>query len=384
MFDTTTDLVSRLLKGSVTHLDIPPELHAAATREYERVGGWLTANVDDGAGWAVHAQGSFLLNTVVLPAGTDEYDVDCVCRRQIDKEATSQQRLKNEVGEELSAYRVAHAHLSDAPRALQERSRCWTLGYSRAQRFHLDVLPAIPNADGGPTAILITDRDLREWQRSDPLSYAAWFKRQAEAEFLAKRLLLAEAQRTAPQAIPDWEVKTTLHRTVQVLKLHRNRFFADDLDSRPASILVTTLAALAYEGEQDLYGAVLAAVRQMPDHIQEGPAGRYSVPNPVEPREDFADRWRHHPALADRFFEWLGRLEEDLREAESLRGLDRVVARLSESFGDEPVVKAAASLGDEFRRTRERGALALTGATGVLSTKGSVPVRNHDFYGEIG
>src|SRR6266511_3427191 len=108
MFDTTSNLISRLLQDTVAELDIPLPLREAATREYERVGNWLAAHADGGAGWAVHPQGSFLLNTVVLPAGGDEYDVDTVCRREIAKDATTQVKLKHEVGAVLSDYIGAH------------------------------------------------------------------------------------------------------------------------------------------------------------------------------------------------------------------------------------------------------------------------------------
>ncbi len=382
MFDSRSELISRLLSGTVAVLDIPPELRRAATAEYERVGNWLASYADGDAGWFVYPQGSFLLNTVVLPYGTDEYDVDSVCLREVEKEATTQRKLKGEVGAVLEDYRRAHSHLADGPIALDARSRCWTLGYRTSQRFHLDVLPAIPNPEVGGTAILITDRDLHEWQRSNPRAFARWFRSQATAEFEAKRAMLAEAAHTEPAAIPSWEVQTTLQRVVQVLKLHRNEFFAANLDARPASIMITTLAAHAYEGEQGLYEAVLDAVEKMPEHVQRTEAG-YSVPNPVEPREDFADRWRRHPEQASRFFEWLAKLGEDLREAESTRGLDRVAARLSESFGSRPVEKAAEKLGGSYKQAREKGALGFAAGTGILSTTGKTPVRRHDFYGEI-
>jgi hypothetical protein len=381
VIDTTTEMIGRLLAGSVAALDIPPELRAAAHREYERVGNWLADYADGEAGWIVYPQGSFLLNTVVLPRGADEYDVDCVCRRELRVEQTTKQQLKDEVGAALAGYRRAHEHLADGPAALKSRTRCWTLAYPRSMRFHLDVLPAIPNLDAAPTGILITDRNFHEWLRSNPLAYAEWFKAQAQTEFIAKRARLAEAERVQPQAIPEWQVRTILQRTVQVLKLHRNEFFSEDPDSRPASILITTLAAHAYRGEPDLYEAVLGAVERMPAYIQPGPV----VANPVEPRENFADRWQRKPQLEVGFREWLAALAEDLQGAEATRGgLDSVVARLSESFGSAPVAKAAGDLADEYRRGRETGALSFGTATGLLSSSGEIPVRNHDFYGEIG
>jgi hypothetical protein len=383
MFDTSSDLISQLLRDTVAELDIPPGLRAAATREYERVGNWLAAHADGAAGWIVYPQGSFLLNTVVLPSGSDEYDIDTVCRREIDKHATTQAKLKHGVGDALSNYVDAHRSLPDGPIGRKERKRCWTLRYDRSMRFHLDVLPGIPNPEARPDGILITDRELHEWQRSNPLDFAAWFKGQAEPEFITKRARMAEAAHTPPQEIPEWEVKTTLHRVVQVLKLHRNEHFRDDLEARPASILITTLAADAYRGEQDLYEALLQTVELMPQYITRTTTGLW-VPNPVEPRENFADRWREEPELAREFYRWLDRLGDDLRDTASQRGIDKVAGRLQESFGSQPVEKAASRLGDAYRRTREAGALSLAPASGVLSTSGSVPVRNHGFYGGPG
>jgi hypothetical protein len=37
--------------------------------------------------------------------------------------------------------------------------------------FHLDVPPTIPDAELAPTGILLTDKRLRAWQRSNPIGY---------------------------------------------------------------------------------------------------------------------------------------------------------------------------------------------------------------------
>lgn len=384
MLETRSDLISQLLSQTVAELDISPELRAAATAEYERVGNWLAAVADGDAGWVVQPQGSFLLNTVVRPSGSDEYDLDAICRREIEKHQTTQAKLKYEVGDVLLDYRNAHHDLPDAPTGLKERNRCWTLRYPASLRFHLDVLPAIPNPEAPPSGILITDRELHAWQRSDPQAFAAWFKLQAAAEFITKRARLAEAAHTAPEAIPEWEVRTTLHRLVQVLKLHRNEYFRANLDARPASILLTTLAAHAYTGERNLYDAAVQAVELMPRYIERTREG-YFVPNPVEPRENFADRWRHEPELARGFFGWLDRLGENLREVGSVQGgVDKVTARLQESLGERPVAKGAGRLADNYRRAREVGALTFAPASGMLTTGHGTRVRNHDFYGDVG
>ena len=105
------------------------------------------------------------------------------------------------------------------------------------------------------------------------------------------------------------------------------------------------------------------------------------MPNPVEPRENFADRWRDRPQLADRFREWREQLEEDLIEASELKGINRVASRLQESFGTEPIEKAAAAFGDEYTQGRRAGVLSVGPASGLISTGSGIPLREHGFYG---
>ncbi len=380
MYNPGTNPVSELLGGAVESLDIPEELFRAAATEYADVGSWLAEHADAGEGWEVYPQGSFLLGTVVQPLGRDEYDVDLVCRRSLDKSQVSQEELKEGVRKALSAYLEARRGDSGAPDSCEAGRRCFTLVYEKA--FHLDVLPAIPDSNGSPTGILLTDRDLRAWQFSDPKAYAEWFKAQMAAEFIAKRAMLAEAARVEPEQIPDSRVKTTLQRTVQALKHHRNLYFADNLEDRPASILLTTLAALAYAGQQDLFDALLGAADGMPNFI-EREGNSWSVPNPVQPQENFADKWSDHPERAKHFYAWLGQLEVDLRAAGETRDLGRVASRLAEGFGEGPIKSAAERLGASALKTRERGKLGFDKTVGALAVAGpgATQIKRHDFYG---
>lgn len=278
----------------------------------------------------------------------------------------------------LSAYLTARRGDSGAPDSCEAGRRCFTLIYGKA--FHLDVLPAIPDGDGSPTGILLTDRYLRALQFSDPKAYAEWFKAQMVAEFIAKRAMLAEAARVEPEQIPDSRVKTTLQRTVQALKHHRNLYFADNLED-PPSILLTTLAH-AYAGQQDLFDALLGAAAGMPNFI-EREGNSWSVPNPVQPQENFADKWSTHPERAEHFYVWLGQLEVDLRAAAETRGLGRVASRLAEGFGEGPIKRAAERLGTGALETREGGKLGFDRIAGALAVVGPgvAQIKRHDFYG---
>jgi hypothetical protein len=54
---------------------------------------------------------------------------------------------------------------------------------------------------------------------------------------------------------------------VRVMKWHCAIHFADDLDDRSPSILITTLAAHAYTGGTGLFTVTVNAVAGMPQHI---------------------------------------------------------------------------------------------------------------------
>lgn len=379
MFNNRSEVLTQILEGTVVSVDIPPEMRLAAELEYAYVGNWLADHADPGGlGWVVHPQGSFVLGTVVRPRGRDEYDLDCVCIRELPS-STDPAALKRDNGLVLGRYVDARRGEAGAPTGLDERNRCWTLGYRT--RFHIDVLPAIPCPDGTPTAILIPDKKLADWCNSNPRAFAEWFKLQMVREFESKKMLLAEARHTAPEEIPDWTVKTVLQLAVQVLKIHRDEHFGDELDLRPASVLVTTLAAHAYQGEAPLYDVVLDIAERMPDFARHE-SGRWIVDNPVEPRENFADSWSDDPRKATRFFDWIETLQADLRAAAAKSGFDSVAARLMESFGEEPVKRATTRIADGYRETREEGRLRFNTTSGALATTGAIPVRGHSFDGE--
>lgn len=382
MPNTVEETLAELLSGTAAALDIPPELHAAAVARYEAVADWLAApdvSGDDG-GWDIYPQGSFSLGIVVQPVTRrDEYDIDLVCRVNIRKDSLTQADLKRKVGAPLVEYVEVHEGEPEAPGSCKEGRRCWTLEYPK-YGFHMDTLPSIPDPEGSSTSILLPDRDLRYWQHSDPIAYANWFRSQMEQELLRKRAALARELRASIEDVPEWKVKTVLQRGVQVLKRHRDVFFANDLEDRPPSIILTTLAARAYQGEKSLYAAIIEAVQEMPRFI-ENRNGVWWVANPVHSQENFADKWNEHPQRRQKFMRWLSQVEQDLTEAGETKGLDRVVARLSKSFGDNPVVEAAKRFAEGLKDQRQAGRLTMATGTGLLGATGAVKVSDHGFYG---
>lgn len=377
----TMDALSALLSGSADILDIPPQIRDAAVARYEDVGHFL-AEIG-GSRWSVYPQGSFLIGTAIRPpSATDEYDIDLVLHKAVDKESTTQADLKEQVGEMLEDYHRHKIGTDDAPDDFFEKRRCWTLSYPELG-FHLDVLPAIPDAEfhRSSNGILLTDTKLRPWQHANPKDYANWFRHRSE-EMLRK--LVASAKAANVDSVPDWAVRSTLQRLVQVLKWHCYRAFEDDVDDRPPSVLITTLAAHAYRGQDDLGVALLEVAQDMPNHIERS-NGRWEVLNPAHEKENFTDKW-NEPDTAHRrgkFTRWCETVQRDLEAASNTQGdgIDTLVDRLAASFDRSILVASAARWATDTNDLRRAGKLSVTPGTGMLGVGTGLVSPRHTFYG---
>jgi hypothetical protein len=199
-----------------------------------------------------------------------------------------------------------------------------------------------------------------------------------------RRKIAASARANNVADVPNWAVRSTLQRLVQVLKWHCYLDFADDIDNRPPSILITTLAAHAYRGQDDLGVAILEVIDGMPNSITKC-NGCWLVLNPAQPKENFADKW-NEPNTAHRrqaFSGWLRRVQRDIENAAGAAnsGLDILVDRLSGSFDRRVLEKSAANWARDTLKLRQQGRLGITSGTGALVIDSPRPTPPHGFYG---
>ena len=108
-----------------------------------------------------------------------------------------------------------------------------------------------------------------------------------------------------------------------------------DKDAKPISIIITTLAAHAYNNEADLQQALLKVVMEMPRHIQSCSNGAAFIPNPVNPLENFADKWQEYPTRKACFMDWLRQAQLDLTTALKLSDVQSVTESLEPSWVNE-------------------------------------------------
>ncbi|MBN8728906.1 MAG: nucleotidyltransferase [Acidobacteria bacterium] len=329
----TNPHISALLEGVAEELDIPPALYEEAVLNYEDVGDWLGASESPLEKYSpeIYPQGSFRLGTVVRPIRRNgEFDIDLVCRIVKSKEQTTQEDLKNLVGDRLKSR-------EDLCKRIGESRRCLCLSYET--RFHMDVLPCLPNPPRLPNGLLLTDTDLRHWQKSNPRDYATWFHGRMQVAFELKRQKLAEALSASVEDVPEWSVRTALQRVVQVLKRHRDLSFEVGDKNMPTSIIITTLAAHAYRNELDVQGALQAILSNLDGYIR-CENGLWVIQNPVEPDENFADKWNEKPERREAFFRWLQNARRDFGLAVEQKTLNESAVQLKKSLGAAEVQRA--------------------------------------------
>ena len=335
---------SKFLEQVASEIDIPPGKYKDAVDRYEAVARWLEGGEYHSCQGelSICVQGSFRLGTVTRPVrdGIEaSYDIDLVSELPVDKNQTTPQSVKSMIGDRLREHGT-YKKLLDP-----EGKRCWTLEYAEQDSvgFHLDVLPAVPDSRGLlSTAIAITNKNGTSytWSASDPRGYGAWFDSKNTAAF--SRVWLEQKQEIQRRAslvfasidkVPDQLVRTPLQRAIQLMKRHRDLRFnhKDRIAYGPISVIITTLAAHLYGDELDVYSALSGIVRKLQGHaalvenraiddsltamglIQRRPDGKWYIGNPVNPAENFADRWHEdNHARARAFFRWVDALQKDL------------------------------------------------------------------------
>jgi hypothetical protein len=155
------------------------------------------------------------------------------------------------------------------------------------------------------------------------------------------------------------------------------------LRRQAASIPITTLAARAYRGETDLFIATKSATASMPDYVEKR-NGRYWVPNPAHPEENFADKWNEYPERRTAFIKWHTEISTVLNDLAQLRGtgLDVAVSTLEKAFPGNAIRMPARRYGEHLRRQRVDGQLRVA-PTGLITTTASGPrLREHTFHGD--
>lgn len=343
----------------------------------------------------IRIQGSLRIGTPVRPIYEDsEFDVDLTCLLQLLL-PNVQFDIKELIRKQLVSTEVYR-------RMLEEMRRCWRLKYAESSKFHLDIVPAIPDNYewllklGVPLsyaqyAINITDNEAgnykiqtNEFPKSNTEGYALWFLDIMKIEAERIRIELKNKLRLERiEDVPEYKVRTPLQRGIQLMKRHRDIMF-DGKDDCPISIIITTLAALAYDYvikhnvSSNFYDILLDMVERMPQFIQSRDGIKW-IPNPVNPLENFADKWRINKAKERSFYQWHSAFLDSLRSDRIVKGAEELGVHLKTGFGTRAVNEALNKIGAKALLLREAGQLKAA-STGIIGAVGTV-IKPHTFHG---
>lgn len=328
---------SEILETLGETLDITESQYNAAVSSYGAVGEWLAKPESSLAPYKpiIRPQGSFMLGTMIKPVcEEDDLDIDLVCELTGKNPQWAQYHLKQAIGDRIKANETYKNMLDE------EGRRCWTLAYSDNANYHMDILPSLVSIGYDTVlekafsasaldekydslAIRITDNEqsnyytdtiAENWMKSNPFGYGRWFFNVADVTTLRKSMMLSEAVNPVPKYNKE---KLPLQRVVQILKRHRDMMFNGDED-KPISIIITTLASKAYNKETSVIDALTSVIANMHSYIEsrfDPKVGKVIkwIPNPVNPEENFADKWVEHPQREKNFYKWLDQVESDIQ-----------------------------------------------------------------------
>lgn len=386
-------------------LDITQTQYDNLTKSYKAVGEYLeNDSILSTYQPMITPQGSLRLGTIIQPINPqDDLDVDLVFRLQEKPVYWTQKNLKDQVGARIKS----NGRYSTMLKEKEGGRRCWTLLYrdnaeNPKERYHMDILPAVADKEYGSImtklfaegysdrtvdqiSIRITDKEAENysistniinWLKSNPDGYALWFASRCRTTNQTK--LLAEAVVPFDRYTKD---KTVLQRIVQILKRHRDMMFKNDKDDKPISIIITTLAAKAYNGEQNIVDGLLNVAANIKRGISVGKNGEDWIENPVNVEENFADKWPSHPRRRENFYKWVTALQRDLEDIINGQNRTEIFDSISQTFGQDASSRAAELLSERRKTNLTRGT-ALLSSLGVVGASGKGLNTTNTFYGK--
>lgn len=248
------------------------------------------------------SQGSVKIRTLIKQVGRNNFDLDCIAVKNCLVLPADPIQFFESIFKPLSYHWP-----------LERKNRCIRFTCPN-KKYYLELTPTIRCNDH----LSVVDREEEKWKASNPIKYAEWFDLCAEdCAHPATREISLDSAKVEPLPSHRIGFDDILRSAVRLFKRHRDRYYfhASDLrkTDKPISCIITTLTAQAMVGllhersknNLDLNGIELLVncLKLMPSYIL-GEPGNYSVVNPVEPAENFAEKWNSNPSRKEEFDKW--------------------------------------------------------------------------------
>ncbi|MDW3212172.1 MAG: nucleotidyltransferase [Reichenbachiella sp.] len=336
----------------------------------------------DGLVIEIYAQGSKRIETTVKPINDEDFDLDTVLHIYDPFYNHSPQEIYNALVKALE--KGGYGEI------MEKKIRCVRLNYKGD--FHMDILPACMPDAIEKELIKIPEKVLTNWSSGNPKGFAKWFLDIANSaqESLLSRYsdVLIKAQVETEPLPEELYEKTPLQRAVQLMKRYRDIYFKNR-DHRVSSIVITTLAAQFYDGENSIFESIDQIVSRIrngyDDAIKSG--YKFKVHNPVNLDEDFTDSWtdKHYESFYN-FMSDFQKKWQKLKETFDFSKNDYI-----ELFGEgiykksltEQMVCFSKSTGDALTKSSSliAGGAAFTDAKGRINQTHGIKNEPHHSFG---
>jgi hypothetical protein len=365
--------IDDLLDRMAEEVQLDVTRHERMKSSYEAVKNWIESDPKffKPYKYDVYPHGSVRILTTVKPFGKDEFDLD-IAIHLISNTPHTPHRIYNELKRRLEESDIYKSKI-------ELKNRCIRLNY--AGDYHMDILPGIQENSFDNNKIKIPDRELGHWVSSNPRGYAEWFIAKSN---LAKESLLEKALRAEKLPVDNFKNKKPLQRAVQLIKRYRDIYFQKDDTYKTSSIILTTIAGEFYQGEESIFDTVDNIVTTIRRRVNYS-IGRIKIVNPVNPSEDFTDKWDSEPKYYDAFKLFAEHLYTEWQKLKIENGLLNEGVILKGLFGDDVFKKAytnQSTVVEELRKNKSLGANRSTGILSSISTAGSTVIKPNTFFGE--
>jgi hypothetical protein len=377
------DQISQVLDHLTIEIQLSKTQQERAKNAYEGVTDWLA---DDESTIHVYSpwlfpQGSLAQDTTVCPIARIDFDLDIVCRIDCPK-SRSPEELYWLIWDRMQASGTYSPIMEEMP-------RCIRLNYAKESKFHLDIVPAIPDRERGGNFILIPDgsdeRKKTIWKTSNPIDFKNWL----EQRKVVDSVKMARS-RIDPFNIPlPAGQKAALTKAIQLLKRWRDVRWQNEPDLATPSIVLTYLAASLYQEEESLAKSFDRILDNLVEFVG---SGTYVLFSPVNDRETISEKWIKNRDCYEAFVDGIKKLRlqwDEILEiaADPASGLTPLTDKLKGLFGEQITlaVKSASRATAEARSSRNLYVEKKTGellATAPAVATTAVRARTHTFFGD--
>lgn len=387
----------------ISSLDISPTMYRNAVEKYKAITKFLG---DCGIEADMYPQGSFAFGTVVRPNAKDpsaNYDLDVICQVRGSRADYAPSELRQKIEDALTSSGIYGGKLKVC-------KECFTVEYAgiNGVGFTIDIVPAADETS--ETKSRLTQKSLApeligtaiaipkhngernySWLTNNPKGLRAWFdaknepflaaSRSAYRErlFAANRVLFASVEE-----IPHELDRSALQRVIQILKYHRDVFYAkikDGDEIKPISAIinvVTTQIASRYDPNCSVFELLEYVLNELNIYAQQQtltfkdfaqiygsrtvfsrPDGKWYISNPANPEDNLADKWNQNERIPAHFFRWVKAVKDDLIESLQQDDDQRFRASIENGLGNMSV---SSVLGNKYCNTTPPKPISSQGA----------------------